>query len=344
MRRAKVCTPSVQRLSIRGERRRSSTMASMVADGVEMRRAFEGAVPHPGFEYSLAASHDPWFFGCSREGHPALLRRLSVAPRDGSRLFGAIRVRSMRDVDVEIGGSEERTNIVALECLDERLVDTFVVVALDVVQGVGNGAAVARDLIDRLSRWRELLTTHDPLSESSQLGLWGELELLRRFPSLPRAVEGWFGPNREAIDFSQNGIGLEVKTSTSRRVHLLRWSQAVFGGVTFAAYLVSIHAVCDPAGLSLPDQVAMARSRLPNPYNFEAKLLAAGYRHDHADAFETRWALADEPGFFRMSDVPRFTEIPDGVLDVHWRVDLSGKMPLEPSAAEALLRTFAGEQ
>jgi hypothetical protein len=270
-----------------------------------------------------------------------LLRRLSNKPPESVRTMGAIQLRFIVGAELEIAATKEAGNFAVLECHDTSLIETFVVLCLDMIRSLGDGSLVGRAVQDRLAEWRELLTGEVSMSADEQLGLWGELQVLSRFPNLQAAVDGWHGPNREAIDFSRNSIGIEVKTSKQRRIHVLRWTQAVFGGTAHATYLASLHAISDPTGASIPDLVRDLLERVPDPYLLREKLLSAKYRHEHADRYESRFTLVEEPSFFAMSDVPRIIDVPAGVLDLRWRVDLAAKRSLSDAGAKTLLNAFS---
>jgi hypothetical protein len=312
----------------------------MLVDGAQLRAVWRDVVPKDGARYTLASVQDPWFLGCSSDGWPALLRKLTNRPAESTRTVGAIRLRLISNADLQVSDRIENAHLAVLECVDPQLLETFVVLAMDVMRTVGNEPATSRQILERLGQWRELLTNASPLSDTEQLGLWGELELLARFPNLQAAIDGWHGPNREALDFSRNAIGIEVKTSTQRRRHLLRWQQAVFAASQVDVYLVSLHVIPDPTGTSLTQQVTKVLSRAHDPYALREKLIAAKY-HD-AGSYDGRWTLTEEPACFPMSVVPRFSEVPIGVLDVKWRVDLGGKKPLSRTAFDKLLQMFAG--
>lgn len=67
------------------------------------------------------------------------------------------------------------------------------------------------------SAWRPL---RQPMSRSAQIGLAGELLLLRALwiPALgPEAVHLWSGPDRERHDFTSERIHMEVKATTRSR-------------------------------------------------------------------------------------------------------------------------------
>jgi hypothetical protein len=81
--------------------------------------------------------------------------------------------------------------------------------------------------------------------------------------------------------------------------------------------------------------------RAPDPYLLREKLLSAKYRHEHADRYESRFCLVEPPTLFAMSDVPRIIDVPAGVMDLRWRVDLSAKRPLSDARAQTVLNAFS---
>src|SRR6478736_1507180 len=68
---------------------------------------------------------------------------------------------------------------------------------------------------DRLESWQALLGAVSLLSMEQQLGLMGELWVLRRLIAVrgPEAVDTWTGPLGETHDFRFGDVEVEVKTT-----------------------------------------------------------------------------------------------------------------------------------
>jgi hypothetical protein len=312
-----------------------------VIAGAEIKSAWERAEPFEGpAEYQIRLVVGAWYVGHSKVGRPAVLRKLSSPPSTRGIVVGQVRLRFLRDVEVRVGDANDRGDVAALECLDNSVLESFVVLSMDLARVVGDGPADVEAMTSWFGSWRDLLARTAILRLTEQVGLWGELELLSRFPDPDRALAAWLGPDRQSVDFVRAGKALEVKTSTRRRVHTLRWSQAVFGRSDRDTYLVSLHVQPDPAGTSLPEQFARTAARMHDKYELRAKVLLAGYRENHEGAYQSRWRLVEDPAFFPLVEVPRLSEIPPGVLDARWRVDLSHARPLSHGGTQALLRQF----
>ena len=137
---------------------------------------------------------------------------------------------------------------------------------------------VAADLIQReqrdpldaiivsLRRWRQLLARVEVLSEEAQVGLFGEVWLLRRLLRANGgvALEQWVGPRDEPHDFRLGQEEIEVKTTRSAsRVHTIHGLHQLEPGGAAASYsLTAAFASRWRTWESIPDLVAEVRDLL----------------------------------------------------------------------------------
>ncbi len=118
-----------------------------------------------------------------------------------------------------------------------------------------------------IAQWRRLLTAADQLPPERQIGLFGELCVLRLLldRSGTGAVYDWTGPAGDDHDFRRSSSDLEVKTTTSNaRVHWIHGSRQLVPAPGRRLALISVHLkrVGQGAGETLPGLVDVLRARL----------------------------------------------------------------------------------
>ena len=118
----------------------------------------------------------------------------------------------------------------------------------------------------------------------------------------------------------------------------------MFGVLDYDAFLVSLWVQPNDAGTSLPEQVNAIAARLTDETEFRKKVLGLGYRDEHARLYETKLELMEEPAAFPMDAIPRIDEVPDGVTNVHWDIDLGGKTDDDEVELGLLLGRISGSE
>lgn len=201
--------------------------------------------------------------------------------------------------------------------------------------------------LEEIARWQQFVarTAADGLSRSEQIGLYGELWVLRFLVSealgTAAAIAAWSGPHRTNQDFQHRGVAVEVKSSTARQPKAIRiTSERQLDTVgTNALYLV--HVSLDErrgSGESLPLMVTAVRSMAREIHQSE-RLEALLFENGYVDAHAARYA---EPGYtIRAHDVfhvregfPRIVEadLNPGIGDVHYAIELSACQPFAVNA------------
>lgn len=213
---------------------------------------------------------------------------------------------------------------------------------LDRVQLEGqsfNGA-----VLDVLKLFRSVLSTRAAMTDSDQIGLYGELLVLEHFVSklgTESAMEHWLGPAREEHDFAFDSFDVEVKTTSGeRRQHWIS-SPTQLTPPTDAKklFLLSIQITgTSNQGRSLPQMIATIADRIgPYSESFLAELANLGYRQSDADLYPKTWTLRSRPaGFCVDKDFPAIrmggdlvNSIPEitRIVDFRYLVDLTGGLP-----------------
>ncbi|MBM3507149.1 MAG: PD-(D/E)XK motif protein [Alphaproteobacteria bacterium] len=193
-------------------------------------------------------------------------------------------------------------------------------IAYEFERRLSSGATVSNAaLIGEISWILELLTDQDTiLGEEHQLGLLGELVLLRRLLSLARelglppfeALARWWGHDKAKRDYAAKGLAIEVKTTSKAvREHYVRsisqldaqdgeevfvWSLGIRRDPTAPRKLTSF--IADASGMIVradgsPDVDAIR--------SFDAGLRAYGYDPDKAKLYDAG------PGFLNIHLPPR---------------------------------------
>ena len=183
------------------------------------------------------------------------------------------------------------------------------------VEGLEPSVAVEASL----SAWASLLQRQTLLSEERELGLMGELWLLRRLGKTlgwSDATAAWKGPDAEEHDFSWAGVDVEVKTTTNeRRLHMIGSLTQLRPTPGRDLHLLSLQMTGSGPGegltLSEPVDEILALVRVGEP-SLEGSLLekleAVGYDPVHAALYSRRLHLRSKPSLVPVdSHCPRLT-------------------------------------
>ena len=211
-------------------------------------------------------------------------------------------------------GSGSRS-YVQLSCTDHERFQEFYAFLTSVADRVQlQEQPVHEAIADAAEAVRELLAGGDALSLERQLGLWGELWVLKEVASRTdwkSATEAWVanGDSPEEHDFALTKVDIEVKTTNSelRRHHVSSASQFLpkHGRELF---VVSLQVTTGGAGgTTLADSVEQARSSSPRSMSarLEKVLKAQGWRDSDADRYSTRWVHRNAPMVIEASEIPR---------------------------------------
>jgi len=235
------------------------------------------------------------------------------------------------------------TDVVEIATAAEALFPYFHAFALSVadrvqLDGLDTHAAVNECIV----RWQDLLRAAGRLGPERELGLLGELWLLRhlvRQRGASEALASWTGPTRAAHDFRFEGQEIEVKTTRGeRRVHQISSETQLVASEGCALSILSLQfTLAGPAeGLTLADAITELRAALGHGaalHDFDG-LLGAAFDLDPTDlaAYATRVKLRTPPYLVPVTeDFPRLLParaLPPAQLarvsDVRYRVDVDG--------------------
>lgn len=224
---------------------------------------------------------------------------------------------------------------------DPSMRDIFLSMSLDLMDSTngidtGDDNRVMKALIARITKWQRLLKRprNDLLSAELQMGLWGEILVLREMfmPNVENviATEAWSGPLGGEQDFSLAGVTLvEVKTqnaASDRKVKINSVDQLDSrSGVLF---LVHQRLAPKSEGMTLQGLVNAVRSDLSDDVaafgRFERNLFEYGFVNN--DAYDNVAYDLSGRTVYRVDDsFPRIRreQVPDGISDLGYRIEIA---------------------
>ncbi len=237
-----------------------------------------------------------------------------------------------------------RDGLLWIRTSDPELFQPFFAFLLDVSNRIQLDAKPpVTALNDALASWRRMLTASSLMSEDLQLGLAGELWVLRRLVASmgPRAVEAWTGPDGDAHDIRLEGREVEIKTTSGQtRHHTISRLDQLVPSPGMDLYILSLQMTSAGAGQgwTLADQVSQVRNLIATNARasdlLEQKLSQWGWRDIDAPRYPRKRRLRSPALIVPVDDacpriLPESLKIAVGapaqrIDDVHYRVDLDG--------------------
>lgn len=245
-------------------------------------------------------------------GHQHLLMPVRPGSRvEEDRSGDGVQIRGTVLVD-EAGHSHDLADLV---CLKPHLSSAFQRMVEEVLLAMPSDLSRPdRAAGQVLSRWRELfaLLPRGPLAPSQQLGLFGELLVMRELQLEGLAADAWWtGADRHRHDFCTGAADIEVKTSGSAdslkvTIHGLGQLEPPPSGPLVLAFLRLETAGAD--GMCLPDLVREVTEAAADKAKLAILLAKAGYSAEHEGHYmdtrlrtvARRWFRVDA-GFPRLS-------------------------------------------
>lgn len=245
-----------------------------------------------------------------------------------------------------VTGAEGEMFRLRIDARDLRYEAYGLVVA--VVESMRGGASFAAATGAALAGFRAIIAGRRRLSTEQQLGLIGELLVVRNLLGVVGEVdlvEWWLGPLAEQHDFAFPGMDVEVKTTTSeRRVHVISGVGQLQPNPGRALWLVSLQMTRAGGadGVSLAGLVDDVRNRLSaRRERFLQHLVGLGWRDEDADLYRDRYLMRSRPLAYPVDDdFPAITARrlassvphPELVSALTYRVDVTNRLPGDPGA------------
>lgn len=226
---------------------------------------------------------------------------------------------------------------IALVRRPEGSPDIFAIMVVDVLRTLETAADTAnRDVmeafLERVMEWQAFMArTHRPLSSDAQIGLLGELWLLRLLTDTSLgagALDCWQGPLRAAQDFHVRGGAIEVKSTVRTGSFLARINSIEqLDGDRAPIFLCAFRFEENTDGISLVDLVSELRERFGLAgiqRGFEALLMVMGYLEEHSPLYSRTLTLKDARTFRSEGDMPRLTRasLPAAIRSAAYVLDL----------------------
>lgn len=226
---------------------------------------------------------------------------------------------------------------IALVRRSEGSPDIFAIMVVDVLRTLEVAANAAnRDVIEafleRVREWQAFMArTHRPLSPDAQIGLLGELWMLRLLADTSLgngALDCWQGPLRAAQDFHVRGGAIEVKSTVRTGSFLARINSIEqLDGTRDPIVLCGLRFEEKTDGFSLVDIVSELRKKFKDAgvqRGFEALLMVMGYLDEHAPLYGRTLILKDARGFRSEGHMPRLTraDLPVAIRSAAYVLDL----------------------
>ncbi|MFN4140507.1 PD-(D/E)XK motif protein [Aestuariivirga sp.] len=215
--------------------------------------------------------------------------------------------------------------------------DIFAVMAVDVLRTLGAAASTSHrntldSFLERVREWQAFMAkTHRPLSPDAQVGLMGELWMLRLLMESPLgvgALDCWHGPLRAAQDFHVRAGAIEVKSTVRTGAFLARINSIEqLDSERTPVFLCAMRFEESTEGTSLVDLVTALRGRFTEAgtvRGFEALLMVMGYLDEHSSLYGRSLVLKDARAFLSDGNMPRLTRaaLPAAVRSAAYVVDL----------------------
>jgi hypothetical protein len=194
--------------------------------------------------------------------------------------------------------------------------------------------------VDRLVELFQAL--RNPPIKTAQ-GLWAELFLIAEAQDPGKLIDTWHTVPDDLYDFNDGHYRLEVKSTGGelRRHHFsLAQLQPPAGTVLVIASVIVNRAGAGVRIIELVDELgsrlAGSPDRLLRLYKVVALTLGDSWLQSTLEMFD-RPAAKQSLAFFKPSDVPMVSPVlPQGVSNVHFTSDLTGKTPYSTQEVRAL--------
>lgn len=226
---------------------------------------------------------------------------------------------------------------IALVRRPEGSPDIFAIMVVDVLRTLEAAASTAnRDMmeafLERVREWQSFMArTHRPFPPDAQIGLLGELWMLRLLMDTSLgagALDCWQGPLRAAQDFHVRGGAIEVKSTVRTGSFLARINSIEqLDGDRAPIFLCAFRFEETTDGISLVDLVHELRERFGLAgvqRGFEALMMVMGYLDEHAPLYGRSLSLKDVRAFRSEGAMPRLTRaaVPPAVRSAAYVLDL----------------------
>ena len=233
--------------------------------------------------------------------------------------------------------------------------DIFSIMVVDVLRTLEAADSVAqRNVLDafleRVREWQTFMArTPRPLSSDAQVGLFGELWMLRLLMNSSlgtNALDCWHGPLRSAQDFHIREGAIEVKSTIRTGAFLARINSIEqLDDDRSPIFLCAFRFEENADGTSLVELVDILRKKFTKAGTFrafEALLIVMGYLDEHAHSYGAPLILKETRVFLAEGNMPRLTRasLPAALRSATYVLDLDALEVPSIGPPEKILKTF----
>lgn len=230
----------------------------------------------------------------------------------------------------------------------------FIAAVQDICVKIGNlnnSSQVIDCIKENMKMWKHFFGNQpiEPMSESSQQGLYGELYFLRSLCNsdiFMKALVGWTGPDKETHDFYLGKNAVEIKTTSTNAPFKMRISNEnqlsdidIQGDLFIAFYALR---TSTNSGETLKGIVDTVRTLISQDINllarFEKKLSEYGYSELHTGYYINGYTIREQFYFKVIDGFPRIerNNLPTGVGDINYSVLIDTCKKYQVNFAELL--------
>ncbi|MFG0305557.1 MAG: PD-(D/E)XK motif protein [Phycisphaerales bacterium JB040] len=317
--------------------------------GLNELRALLSALPSP-------VSADSDYFSASQVGSTSQLwiGKSAAAPAsfliDISGDSGSIpaidlpslRVRPRCQAVIDSNGTQLHADVCVIECRvqDTQTCDVFVRcihATLLVLEEPVTAASISAALDELLSLFRD----YSVATEAEILGLWAELFFINQSPDPAALVASWRLRSTSRFDFMNGAQRIDVKATTRPfRRHHLSWEQAnpPAGAKTV---FVSIRTEAVVAGLSVASLWGSVSDSVPQHRTDIDRVCIQTLGRDWTTAMGLQFdeqAARDSLELYMAEDVPRITQLPNGVTGCRFESDFDSAQEWDGDGAVDLFK------
>jgi hypothetical protein len=249
-------------------------------------------------------------------------------------------------INFRIKQTEENNKLLVLTSADAdlyRYFYDFVVEVLELISLNNIEASVAID--EAWKRWGQLIEQQSILSRDKQVGLLGELWLLRRLAHSKHweyAIDAWHRSPQAEHDFCLENVDIEVKsTATDRRIHTIGSINQLQPSPGRELYILSLQFAPSPShasgAFSLTSYIDNILEEL-NDHNsrgaFVERLKRVGWHSDHMAYYKTSFIKREDAYLVAVNNkCPRIIQsmieksigtLSARIQSVMYSIDLSG--------------------
>jgi hypothetical protein len=217
--------------------------------------------------------------------------------------------------------------------------EMFTIMAADLLESDASIGDVSElrayhSFVSRIRSWQQFMERprDRKLSESEEIGLFGELKVVQRLIRSGRpaseVLRMWKGPANGLRDFSLGTVDLEVKSTISPNGFPARIAslEQLDDADDRTIYLLAQRFALDASGQSLPELIEEVRQDLGegDELSFGRSLLMVGYEGAFADEYVRRFIDADVRAYRMDEHFPRLARsaVPLAIKSAKYDLDL----------------------